>query len=706
MPRPGASTTALIALLVLALVSPVQAVALSPTTGSENVATQGDHLAQTATPSNNSSVQHENPDDVQTDGDLSELERWLAGRLSSQLGGSTIQLSQGEYQKARSIVGDDYNDMLGKYVDVAGETEGTQDDKTAKTFKQTQQNQQQFVSRVQQYRTLHDRYQQAKRNGNDDKARQIARRLEQLERDINQSSGNLTANYNTISNGTDADFERETQTVQNITQNISTQQATVRESEFVQTTLTATARSEDVSFLDPFVVTGRLTTENGTELANKSVQITVEGQQTQRVQTDSDGEFSIYARPTTVSLGNQSFRIEYLPENDSVYLGSNKTVHANVTQVPSTVSIGKHTTTSRFNETVSVSGSVQAGGVRASNVPIAIFVGQTRIGTTHTTEDGTFSFRRRLPPNAPVGAQAVRVTVPLQNKALASSSTTAPLTIESTATNLTLTGTPGNKRSVELSGQLHTADGTPIANQRVAILVSGTQLTSVRTNENGSYRVTLVLPSNLVADEGDTTFVTKFDGPGSNLESARTSTALAVGSDEPLDQETRGWIVSFGIAALITLSGYLLWRSDVLASIGLGRSADNDGVTATDSGMAGATPGAQPSDSSSSSAVTQAFLDHARSAFEAGDYEKAVESAYSAARHRFTSTVSKPTSTHWEFYNACREANLSDEMLSTLGDVTERYEQAAFSTKQVTREATTTVIDDVAGLLPDDRSTD
>ncbi|WP_458190715.1 hypothetical protein [Haladaptatus sp. NG-WS-4] len=701
MSRPAATTIALIGLLILVLVLPAQAITGPMNAGSSNSARQGDQLAQMATSSNNSSVQHENPEDVQTDGDLSELERWLAGRLSSQLKGSSVQLSQGEYQKARSIVGDDYDSLLGKYVDVAGKTEGMQDDKAAKSFKQTQQNQQQFVSRVQQYRELYNRYQRAKRNGNDDKARQIARRLERLERDIDQSRGNLTSDYNTLSNETNANFEQESQTVHTISQNISTQQSTVRESEFVQTELTATVQSADVSFLAPLSVTGRLTAENGSELANKSIQIELGGNRTKQVQTDSDGEFTLHARPTTTALGNQSFRVQYLPANDSVYLGSNRTVYANVTQVSSTVSIVEHTTTTRFNETVAVSGNVNAGGVRASNVPVAIFVGQKRIGTARTTEAGTFSFHQQLPANVPAGAQSVRTTVALQSKALATSSTSAPLTIEPTATNLTVSGTPGSKRSVELSGQLHTADGTPIANQRVAILVSGTQFTTVRTNANGSYRVSLVLPSKLIADDGETTFVTKYNGTGSNLESARTSIALAVGSESLFDRMTRGWIVSFGIAALITLSGYLLWRTDILANIGIW-GGDDDVTTTRASEMTGVEPGGNDDSSSPSSVVTHALLDHARSAFEAGEYETAVESAYSAARHRFASTVSKPASTHWEFYNACREANLSDEMLSTLGDVTERYEQAAFSTKRLTQETTTRVIEEVAGLLTDE----
>jgi len=83
----------------------------------------GGAVAQaTETPTENGTVQHERPEAAGESGDLQALQRWLDGRLSGQLESSTVALSEGEYERARAMLGDDYDERLDQYVDVAGET--------------------------------------------------------------------------------------------------------------------------------------------------------------------------------------------------------------------------------------------------------------------------------------------------------------------------------------------------------------------------------------------------------------------------------------------------------------------------------------------------------------------------------------------------------------------------------------------------------
>ena len=693
-----ATPVGLLSLLLIAAILPVSVVALSPTDAPNASATSA-QIGATPLAQNNSTIHQENPDNVQSDDDLSGLQGWLAGHLSSRLDGSTVKIEQGQYKKAHSVLGERYDDLLGKYVEVSGQTDEKKDDKIANNLQNTQKNQQEYVSKVQRYHTLHDRYQQAKQNGNDAKARRIAHKLNRLSKEIGQSSGNLTSSYDRLSNNTNVSTAKETGRIQNVTRNISQQQAVVREKEFVHTNLTVSLKAHDVSFVDPIELTGQLTDENGTGIANQSIRLQLGGNRSRRTayQTNEDGEFTLTGRPAVATPGRHSFRVEYQPPNDSAYLGSNRTVQVDVSQVPSNITITEHTKRAGYNDTVSVSGHVRAEQLVAGDVPVAISIGDKRLGTTRTAPNGSFSFNSTLPTNVSAKKHDLRVSFPFRDRALTAKNATAPITVRPTATNLTITGENGKTRNVDLYGRLRTATGTSLPNQRVTIFANGTQVATTRTDENGTYRVSAVVPSSAVSADGNTSFVARFDGHGMNVKSARASKTLTVVPDDAglLDSETRGWLVGLGVAGLITLSGFLLWRSN------FGGGSDTDDDDPTDATVSTTSPSDDSTDPSSSLSA-MAFLDSARSARDAGEFQTAVERGYAATRNRFGNVVPTTASTHWEFYHACREAGLSDETLSAIGDITERYEESAFAERQISRETATAVIDTISSLIEQD----
>ena len=106
-----ATPVGLLVLLLIAAILPTSVMALSPTDNS-NAPTDSVQMGTTPFARNNSTIHQEDPDNVQSDDDLSGLEGWLSGRLSSRLGGSTVKIKQGQYKKAHSVLGDRYNDML------------------------------------------------------------------------------------------------------------------------------------------------------------------------------------------------------------------------------------------------------------------------------------------------------------------------------------------------------------------------------------------------------------------------------------------------------------------------------------------------------------------------------------------------------------------------------------------------------------------
>jgi hypothetical protein len=157
-------------------------------------------------------------------------------------------------------------------------------------------------------------------------------------------------------------------------------------------------------------------------------------------------------------------------------------------------------------------------------------------------------------------------------------------------------------------------------------------------------------------------------------------------------------LVSFGVGTLIVLGGFFLWRSDIGGSNGTDKNS-YDGDQNSINRVIDFTADDAMTDSSVSA---MAFLDRARSAYDAGEFETAVEMGYGATRNRFASVVPTAASTHWEFYNACREADLDDETVSTIGDVTQQYERAAFAANRVSRETATAVIEAASSLVGED----
>ena len=84
--------------------------------------------------------------------------------------------------------------------------------------------------------------------------------------------------------------------------------------------------------------------------------------------------------------------------------------------------------------------------------------------------------------------------------------------------------------------------------------------------------------------------------------------------------------------------------------------------------------------------VVESLFDHATDHLESGDPDSAVQACYSAVRRQFASTAeSERALTHWEFYRAYLDAGgdrtdgEEGHAAEALRDVTEAYEQAAYS---------------------------
>jgi len=230
----------------------------------------------------NETTPHRNPDDYAEDGDLESVEGWLSDRLAAQLGDGAIQLSEGEYELASEYVGEEYRDRLGQYVDVAGQTEGESHEEQ---FEEAGEQQARLSEAVAEYRETKDEYEAAREAGNEDRARELGRELETLADEIESLGGSVRERYDEIEAGTGADLSEPDAAIENVTTEIRSEQAIVREQQFTETELSLTPDQETISFLEPLVATGELRTADGASIANEEVRLDV-GNHTERVTTD------------------------------------------------------------------------------------------------------------------------------------------------------------------------------------------------------------------------------------------------------------------------------------------------------------------------------------------------------------------------------------------------------------------------------------
>jgi hypothetical protein len=691
------SANSKIALLVLLLtVSGFSAPVIATASSTDAQSPNHDHLnlglegnLQEKTTSNNSTqIRHKDPSKVQSQEELSNLEQWLAGQLGSRLKSSTVKLNQGEYQAANSVVGDRYNKLLGKYVDVAGRTKGTKDDQRIKKFKSAKENQAKYSSKVGEYRRTYKKYQRAKENGNDQKARSLARRLNNLSTSINRTSGNLTNNYQTISNSTGADLSPQQETIQKITSNVTHQTAEVRSAEFVKTEISAEIESSEVSFQEPITVTGELVDENGTELSNETIRLQLGENRATTATTDEDGDFTITGRPALLPLGQQTLTIEHVPNASSIYLGSNTTVEADIQQTQPTITLSQSPKHGRFNKTITVSGRVHVDDVGDKGIPVVVRSGKTVIGNTTTQEDGSFTLSENISTAVPTGKRHIQVNVPLQNRALAFTSTSAPITIHSTNTSLNITSQSLNQGNLSVSGNLTTATGAPLSNQTVILRANGSQVGTVTTDSNGTYTSQVQLPPSLAAtNKTHVRLSAVYSGNGTNLDATQASSLVRL---QPATSSNSFllWAGVAGVGVLLTIGGFAIQRS------GWFTDSEEPAEPAIQENQLA--PDTDIEEAKETKEVTiREWADQAATALAENDLQTAIETSYATGRQYHLAvdeTISEAGRTHWEFYRLCQDRDFTEQEIERLKQLTTLYEQATFTTATPTREDAETAV--------------
>lgn len=670
----------LVVLLVLPVCLSTPGLATAVPSGSGFAATQ-------ETPTNNTTVPHEQPSNVSESGDTEQVAQWLEGSLVDDLEQSSIEISQSEYERGSELLGDEYESRLDQYVDVAGETDTTTDDETAESLRETQNQQEEYAETAQSYEETYEAYEEARASGNETAARMRARELEEQSTRLTELNDSLAREYDTIENLTGRDTSNATDALSNRTREIRTLQETVRTQTLVETELQLSTNRSTVAFDAPAALTGRLTTANGTAISNQTIQIVVYEQQ-QTVRTDSDGQFEITYRPVTLPVNATQVPVRYVPRGASPFLEAEAAVPVTVQQVTPNVTVQVTPSQAGYGQSVTAAVAVTVDGMPVDGLPVTATLGSTQTSNI-TTDTGQTILSQRIPASVRAGPVDLRVGPQRDDIAIGPGTDSVPLTVTSTATRLTLES-EANAQSLTLRGNLTTTTDLPVTDQPVQLTI-GNQTRTVRTTQTGTYRLSIDDVSTITdANTSTVTANARFAGTATNLEESQANTTVQLSVDSAGGEANPGDAdgvtselfggnsdsvfsdtdptVAIGIGSLLLLliTGGALWRRE-----------DTGETTATPSPTPLTNP--QPTSKKTTQSPAQQLLQRAQAALTNGETAAATTTAYAAVRTELEQQLDLAESlTHREFVAVCRQESDTVDT-ETLAKLAENYEQVTFA---------------------------
>ena len=615
----------------------------------------------------NETVHHEHPAEAEGEADESELADWLQGELDEQLGESSVLLDQREYDAARTVIGDEYDDVLGRYAEVE-ESDDDEDDerRSAEEYEEARDNQRELVDDVEQYDRTYEEYREAVDEGDTERARELARELDELSASVDERSERADEGYERSEEESDRDTSEERESVENVRQDVEDRHGEIEDVEFIDTVLSVDADSETTSFDDPLGLSGTVTTDDGDPVANEPITLFF-ADQTVNTTTGADGSFTADYRPTLIPQNTTELEIEFVPEPGSEYAGSETTIPITIEQSSPTVEVTDHTESAAFGDDLFANGTVTVDDEPIGSVPVVLIIEDEVHDQTTTDGDGTFSVNDSLPAGVPAEDADLRVATELEDQALSNAEADVPVEIETTPSALELEVEPVEDNGAILTGTLSTADGESLEGQPIEIAIDD-ETTEIETDGDGAFERSLTLPEG----ESAVTITVTYENPESNIEGIEESITIELGDDDagPLQGVIGGYDgpVSLDVLAL----GLFATVGGLVLAVGLLRRQFARGE-----GGSGAGDG---SNEPSTIESIRLLLSLSRERLWGGEPDHAIRLAYAAARLAVGGpSRARRSQTHWEFYEESTSEGLSEPERRRLASLTSRFERAAFS---------------------------
>ncbi|WP_276253268.1 hypothetical protein [Halomontanus rarus] len=684
--------------------------------------------ADAATQADNETVRHQDPDEQQDDGDTAAVRRWLENELSRQLGDSAVQLSEGDYETAREILGDDYQDRYAQYVDVQGETGGEAEEpnetangtgdgpsggestadglpggSTNDSFQELATEQERLADLLEEFEATRADYYDAVEADDDERAHDLARDIEDLAGRIEGRSQNITVHFETLEEDTGGNFSESKASIDETNRDVQETRDVITVEQFEPTELTiepdGDPERDGISFLEPLEATGTLRTENGTPIASQNVtleigsdDLLVRTTETRTVRTDEDGSFTLEYRPTTLPLSTTNLSVAYEPVRGSGYIGSETNVPVSIEQrTPELSDLSASQTTAAY-ESVEVAGAMTVDGVPVDNVSVDVFLDDQFVGNT-TVSNGTLDGTAKVPASVPEGERELTVRFAGADRALASATAGTTITVLESEGELAVTADRFGDDHLNVSGTFTTVDGAEIENEAIELAVDGETVGTVSTDGDGTFATVVELPVAPAELEGDTVELTaSYDGEDSSIAPTTTSADATIGGADDSILSSRLLLGGGLVLALAGSIGSLLWfRRRDAADAGSSVDRPQDVPRPTD---APSEPEPEP---------VEPLLSQAAASLSNDRPDEAVRLGYAAVRRAFQSRIEGSRAlTHWEFYRRYRgdgaETNSdsdadADANTDSLRSMTELYERASYGVDRVSKTDAATVLE-------------
>lgn len=655
-----------------------------PIAASSGGATGDMSQVDTPTPGDNT-TRHEDPRGVRSEGDLSSVRSWLAGRLATRL--SDCIVAVGNRNLDVCALDGKYPEWLSLYVDVVEDTETEADDSLGHQYQTAGERAEAFSTSTDSFRRTYAAYREARAAGNESRARELARTLQRDAAAVQSTARELNTTIEVIEAESSVDFSDAQKAIAETRANITSILDRVEDEQFQETTLRVSVGPNEISFINPATVTGRLLSENGLPIASRSIQLQVGGRFLE-TKTDRNGQFTLSYRPTTIPLGTEILTIRYQPRDESIYLSSEATAPVSITQVSPTVTVGMSNRQAAFAEEVSIGGQVAVDGRGVPGVPVVVTLDGRRIQRVKTDSKGDFSVLAVIAASDGPGEVTVTADVALVDRALAGTNSSVTGNIDTTDTTLTLDVSPEDSDTLAIDGRLTTAAGLGVPIQPVAVRVNGTPIETIRTREDGTFGGRVDMPTQQ-GGPGQVAVEVVYSGSGTNLEPARAAVVVTLPApdEQPVEStDDDGSFLSRAVGVLQRPVGpgsgspplwQLVGGLVLIAAVGIGVALWRRS-TRSDSQRSTVDPAAETSDRQSSVSVDP--LDIAR-AHVASNADEAVMLAYGIVREELEAGGMSPVEavTHWEFLEACRADGLDERSSEALTKLTEAYERAAYA---------------------------
>lgn len=632
----------------------------------------------------NETVRHENPDEYEGASDPGDLRGWLGDQLADRLQGSTVALSEGQSELAREHVDDEYRELASQYATVSSEA-GDADD--GDSFEELGEEQDQLIDAVAEYEAVRAEYDEARERGDDGTAREHARQLQELAEAIQERSERVDERYDEIAERTDGDVSESQELVAEFNQSVQADQEEVSAQQFSETDLELTIDDETISYLEPLTATGQLRTADGVPVDSEELRLDVGGR-TEYVETNDSGEFELTHRPRDLSLEADDLTVEFVPENQSTYLGSETTVDVSVEQVDPTITVHTATDEAAYGDEITVQGAIAVTDEPVDDVPLSVTLAGQPLGTVEAS-NGSFEGTFDLPRTVPAGDQELGVALEFEEQALAQTTDNRSLTVGETASDLLL-DVSGENDELRLAGHLVDENGDGLENESLEIALENTSIGSTTTGSDGAFNATVAPPSDL---EGTVLLTVRYDTPGTNIASAEAEATTELTVDTPSEGvgtnvPTWAWIGLGMLGALIVVgAGWWSRRSGQ-------RQVPGEGSISTDS----RTP---VSEAENRTATPSEYLLQAHQQLDSDDPDSAVQYGYVAVRRAFEPEVGSDSVTPREFIDRIRRRQperLGEPEERLLRELTRGYERAVFDEASLSRRGAESLLECASDL--------